>query len=169
MPKEALEETEKQAEKAKEAQSKRVSHVARLPSGKSFQFQLPERLQKLQEQIEQESKAVEETEIKDESDLRIAIEHVKQSKRIQNEIEHELLKLQFYEQSWVFIREQLTKITEDTTVSTVAIFFERTKDDNWGITLGIIEPNGKIKLLEKPVIFNENPLYMTKVPKKKPE
>ena len=67
MPRETIEDTKKQAEYAKEMQKKHKIHAAKLASGKSFSFQLPSHLQKLQEQIDRESKSVEETEIETES------------------------------------------------------------------------------------------------------
>lgn len=149
MTRKSVEDTEKQKERALAIQKKYGVHRGK------FTFLMPERLRKLQEQIEAENRAVEETEIKDENDLRIASGHLSRKEQLLNEIEHELLKLQMTEASWVYIQEELSKIS--LVSNEVAIFFSKTNEGYWNINFATIEEEGKIKPWKTTVIFPDSP------------
>ena len=160
MPRERIEDTEEQKQKTIEMQKKYG-----IGTFKGFPFLLPERLRKLQEQIEQ-SKSVEETEIKDESDLRIVVEHIKRKRELLDGIEHELLKLQFVESSWVNIRESLSELSLLT--KEIAVFFTKNDEGFWRVSFASVE-DGKIKPWKTTVVFPESPFkpQSTGIPKKK--
>ena len=168
---ETIEDTKQQKEKALEAQKARVSHTARLPSGK-FTFQLPSHLQQLYDKILAErlenERLIEESEKTDspETELaRLKIDVFKRRQKALDTIENELLKFQFYEKAWFHIREELTELSEIT--DEIAIFFVKTNEGYWGVEFAILD-NGKLKRWKKPVIFPESPFKgSTKVLRKK--
>jgi len=135
MPKETLEETEKQRQKALEAQKKHG-----IGKFQGFPFLMPERLKKLQEQVEQQQ--IEESELEQQEIEETEKQQIKErARRLLDRIEHELLKLEFESASWVYIREELAELSK--VADDFAVAFLTNSEDFYSIIFYRIE-NGQL-------------------------
>lgn len=169
MPKEDLEETEKQREKALAIQKKHGVHRGK------FTFLLPERLKKLQEQIESQKQQSEqlETEQIEETEKEQVRER---ARRLLDRIEKELLEIELERRGWIYIREELAELSKVADEFAV-VFQKNSEDDFYGIIVCRIVNGEAIPWKSERMSFAEKLFEgSTKIPKedfgkvkKKPE